>query len=1209
MALVLRTVENRPLTWQEGDDNLLYLSNSIVDVSAALPTPGGVDGELQYNDNGTFAGVPDLTYNSGLLQATGSFTGSFVGNLEGTASYATTAENVILGTTSGQFLYDDNGGISSTADLTYTSGLQATGSFQGNLNGIATTASYVELTAGEGILINGLTIAATVASVNGTFPVAGNISTPLVQTVTGTSASFDSSGSGDITASLADGLTWIISGDANPSYNGDVYIYNSGSVGGWFPIAPLDTAAGDARYLMLTPQSPLAGPLNLGSQNLTNGGTITAASFAGTASWAVSASYIQTAETASYVQTAQTASYILNAVSSSIAVTASYAVSAVSSSFATTASYAINTVSSSLALTASSADSFTVRNNVTVLGTTRLSSSLAVSGSILKTNLFQGSNAATIQNLTAGTLSATSDILSGSYANRILPLGYSLYYLRFNESFNDINDLKIETNPTTTDLAYSGPITIAVQNGSNTTRIRANNTTLATVNSNQWVTLLGQGVTWRVVNRGRFGETVVSSGAAGVTQFITGSLTVTSDLTSLAAITLGGLFQGNNTDTRQRVSAGTLVASSDTFPGTSQNRTLPLGYNNYYIFFNENPNNKINLQIGTGLYTGPITINAQPASSLTTIRYNGLDITTISEDQSITLFYDSFAGEWRVINRGKLGDTIVSTGGAGVTQSITGSLIVSGSLRVPTLTTTAQTNVVTFNATTGQLFYTASSALSTTPPSYPVTSSGTSIYTTTPATTGFSATDGIFLGYQAGNNAATADRSNFIGYQAGNEAGGAEYSNFLGYQAGQGAVDADYSNFIGAGAGKDANLAFYANFVGPDAGNAAYNADYSNFIGYQAGYSASSAANSNFIGTTAGKSATNAIHSNFIGESTGQDATNAEYSNFIGDAAGKDATSANNSNFIGRNAGDSATNANNSNFIGTEAGNGATYAYQSVFIGAYAGQQADFAADSNFIGNSAGYGATNASNSNFIGNSAGNSAVSASASNFLGAEAGYNATGASYSTLIGWRTGYANNTALSIGENNIIIGNAVTLAAGRRNAMNLGGVIFATGSYSGGLVNGNGYSGSVADAKVGIATNNPAYTLDVSGSGNFSNGLTVTSSLLAASITGSLQGTATTASYVLQAVSSSFATTASYALTTANVFTNNLTVSGSFITTGSLSVIGTATVTSASVQGTVVTNIGDTFTGTAAVTKIVSLSSAEYSALSPKDSNTLYVVI
>jgi len=58
-----------------------------------------------------------------------------------------------------------------------------------------------------------------------------------------------------------------------------------------------------------------------------------------------------------------------------------------------------------------------------------------------------------------------------------------------------------------------------------------------------------------------------------------------------------------------------------------------------------------------------------------------------------------------------------------------------------------------------------------------------------------------------------------------------------------------------------------------------------------------------------------------------------------------------------------------------------------------------------------------------------------------------------------------------------------------------------------------------ATGNVGIGTNAPGARLDVSGSARITNGLTVTGSLIAPSITGSLQGTA------------SFATTASYALT------------------------------------------------------------------------------
>lgn len=84
--------------------NKLFLGN--IDVEAALlsgsggggsgsANPGGVNTQLQYNNNGSFGGVPTLRYVSGTLQGTGSFSGS----LTGTASYATTALSSAYATT------------------------------------------------------------------------------------------------------------------------------------------------------------------------------------------------------------------------------------------------------------------------------------------------------------------------------------------------------------------------------------------------------------------------------------------------------------------------------------------------------------------------------------------------------------------------------------------------------------------------------------------------------------------------------------------------------------------------------------------------------------------------------------------------------------------------------------------------------------------------------------------------------------------------------------------------------------------------------------------------------------------------------------------------------------------------------------------------------------------------------------------------------
>jgi hypothetical protein len=122
-----------------------------------------------------------------------------------------------------------------------------------------------------------------------------------------------------------------------------------------------------------------------------------------------------------------------------------------------------------------------------------------------------------------------------------------------------------------------------------------------------------------------------------------------------------------------------------------------------------------------------------------------------------------------------------------------------------------------------------------------------------------------------------------------------------------------------------------------------------------------------------------------------------------------------------------------------------------------------------FLGGNAGYNATNAIYSNFIGTGAGNSAESASYSVLIGYNAGYNISGG----------------ALGIKSNNIIIGTNITLPNGTQDSINLGGIIFATGSYN--VIAGNPFSGSVTGAKVGIGTSTPTQALDVSGSVNISN--------------------------------------------------------------------------------------------------------------------------
>jgi len=182
-----------------------------------------------------------------------------------------------------------------------------------------------------------------------------------------------------------------------------------------------------------------------------------------------------------------------------------------------------------------------------------------------------------------------------------------------------------------------------------------------------------------------------------------------------------------------------------------------------------------------------------------------------------------------------------------------------------------------------------------------------------------------------------------------------------------------------------------------------------------------------------------------------------------------------NSIYFGSGSGYSATFSSYSNFIGRSAGYAALDASYSNFLGYRAGYAASNAYDSNFIGENAGSGSTNGNDSNFLGYIAGAGAVNAQGSNFFGNSAGYNAVNASYSNLFGYKV--ANNS--NIGSNNIIIGTNITLPDSTVDSINIGGLIFGTGSYSN--TAGSPYSGQT-NGKIGINQPLPTSTFEVSGS-------------------------------------------------------------------------------------------------------------------------------
>jgi hypothetical protein len=229
-------------------------------------------------------------------------------------------------------------------------------------------------------------------------------------------------------------------------------------------------------------------------------------------------------------------------------------------------------------------------------------------------------------------------------------------------------------------------------------------------------------------------------------------------------------------------------------------------------------------------------------------------------------------------------------------------------------------------------------------------------------------------------------------------------------------------------------------------------------------------------------------------------------------------TQYNSSSYIGSNAGSGSVASTSSIYIGDQAGLNAASSSNVVFLGAYSGIRAfnssyltalgyqagvsmSGASNSTAVGTSAGYGAANAIGSAFFGVYAGAAAVSSSYSTFIGPYAGWRVSGSSYSTFVGYNAGF-NST---LGNNNILIGTNVTLASGSTNGINIGGLIFGSGSY---FSTSSASSGS-ANGFIGINQPNPLFNLDVSGSARITSNTQITGSVnVSGSILVSAPGTA-----------------------------------------------------------------------------------------------------
>jgi hypothetical protein len=339
--------------------------------------------------------------------------------------------------------------------------------------------------------------------------------------------------------------------------------------------------------------------------------------------------------------------------------------------------------------------------------------------------------------------------------------------------------------------------------------------------------------------------------------------------------------------------------------------------------------------------------------------------------------------------------------------------------------------------------------------------SGSTIYPYDFGTENFSTTQSILIGSGSGYGTTYAKNSIFLGTEAGYSAsffdknnefpedteGFVGYMYAIGYQAGSGSDNSDNTVMIGTKAGANTNQSYQSVLIGTEAGAYSGSKRYSVTIGPGAGVN-TSLEDSIAIGVFAGSAPDTGNGEEGWLEEFGTDPILIETSVLIGGYAGYLSYNSVALTAIGNNAGVYAYNSERSTFIGRSAGVFANNSPNSVFIGADAGDDANNSPNSTFIGTSAGF-------------------------------ASYSS---SFSTYIGYGAGaYIQDSEIIKPStvNNIVIGTLIGLPYDSSNAINIGGLIFGTGSFS--EYSEEIYSGS-ANGRIGINQPTPQKELDISGS-------------------------------------------------------------------------------------------------------------------------------
>jgi len=361
-------------------------------------------------------------------------------------------------------------------------------------------------------------------------------------------------------------------------------------------------------------------------------------------------------------------------------------------------------------------------------------------------------------------------------------------------------------------------------------------------------------------------------------------------------------------------------------------------------------------------------------------------------------------------------------------------------------------------------------------------------------------------------------------------------------------------------------------------------------IGREAGayYSASGtfAGENVLIGAKAGKSfiapGTFDNQNVMVGYAAGEGGTGGETATYLGSWAGYQTKGSVQSTFVGAYAGQQANSSPYSVAVGLDSAFQAYSSSYATHIGYYAGFRLRQAAESVAIGVNSGYNTTNATGSIFIGSRAGSTAGGSNYAVALGYNALQFSTNSTYQVAVGYQAGYqadnqnysihigtraAYNSLSNLGDNNIILGNNLSLPTNASQSLNIGGVIYGTGLSVGNSA-GSATATPTANGRIGIGKSSPNSTLDVNGNTTITGSLKVTTSVTASSYTGSFVGdgaglynipssgiTGLNLSQIASgSATASIAPNTGFRVNTDSAFTGSMTISGS--TSPALNVIG-----------------------------------------------------